>query len=645
LPSVRKRHRFSSPRPMLRSMPRLYSLVLVLRVPALFIAAYFLLAWTGVFSPLFWGAHLLALAVFIFWIVKAVRDLWVLGVFSLHLRYGLLFTSLVIVGSCWGMLGAVDVRAWVTPPSYTGLPSEGLSPSFLSPTEILAGSLIQVSYDGQDKVQIFFDGKEETLSPDNLGAATISFLSPDVQKERQTTLFAHRFWHRFGLWGVRLIPDKAPQIKMVSVPQMTLRKTVRLTYEASDDFGVSSIAVRVTPLESSTAAKPAEVILASCARKQAGGTVYAELASLPWAGKPVSLQLMAHDSAGNKAWSEPHVLTLPVRRFHNPFALALIEERENLLRDSSTAARNEAANVMAGIARQQAKFVLDPLSVLMLRTGAVRLILSPSDHTINTTANLLWRTALRFEEGTMGATREALAKAERDFSSAILLPEEQVPLDALLLALDRGAAAYFDALRSERSQAFQEFATFSLNAQELSSHEDFQSHVEALARSLKEKDTELLEKQLAQMREVIENLPTTPPELSPDQDNLALQLSALRTCIQAQKILLDETKRLMGLTDKLRQKKKKEIIRSADRQRQLLSALAEAVARTNLVQMEVKDSESAMEDAASFLETAELTKAQKQQAQALALLENSLLILSERMKQSLVAAGFAQNTP
>ncbi len=638
--------RASSPRSTVRPVPRLRSLIFVLRIPALFIAAYFLLAVAGVFSPLFWVAHLLALAVFIFWVVKAVHALWVSGVFSLHLRYGLFFTALVIAGSCWGMPGAVDLRAWVTPPSYTGLPSSQLSTSFLHPTEILAGSVVHVSYDGQDKVQVFFDRKEELLASDDSGAAMISFLSPEVKKTRQTTLFVHRFWHRFGLWSVRLIPDKTPQIKMTHAPKVTMRKTVCLTYRASDDFGVSSIAVRVTPLEASVVRAPADVVLVSASRRQVSGAVYAELASLPWAGKSVSLQLIASDSAGNKAWSKPHILTLPARRFRNPFALALIEERENLLRDPSTAVRNEAANVMAGIARQQAKFMLDTPSVLMLRSGAVRLILSSDERAIKTTANLLWRTALRFEEGTVGTVREVLAKAERNLSSALLLPEAEISLGALLVTLSCGADAYFGALKSEKSRAFQEFANFSLNAQELSSHEDFQNHLDVLATSLKEKDWTLAQRQLAQMREVIENLPTTPPELSPDQDNLALQLSALRTCIQAQKMLLDKTKRLMeesDLTKKARQKKKEATGRLATNQRHLLSALGKAVARTNLVQMEVKDSKSAMEEAAIFLEEFKLTKAQKQQAQALALLENSLLILSERMKQSLVAAGFAQN--
>lgn len=98
-----------------------------------------------------------------------------------------------------------------------------------------------------------------------------------------------------------------------------------------------------------------------------------------------------------EGWSEPKVITLPTRTSQS-FARALIEERQKFLDNPEPAVRDETANVMAGIARQQGLYHGDPIVLMALRAGAVRLVLNDAPETVSVVSDILWKTALRLEE-------------------------------------------------------------------------------------------------------------------------------------------------------------------------------------------------------------------------------------------------------
>ncbi len=64
--------------------------------------------------------------------------------------------------------------------------------------------------------------------------------------------------------------------------------------------------------------------------KQQSGTTHADLAAHPWSGLEVELKLTARDQAGNVGESKPLKFVLPGRRFSDPLARALVEQRRIL---------------------------------------------------------------------------------------------------------------------------------------------------------------------------------------------------------------------------------------------------------------------------------------------------------------------------
>ncbi|HAX92094.1 MAG TPA: hypothetical protein DCY07_07825, partial [Rhodospirillaceae bacterium] len=375
------------------------------RLPLLTAAVYTLLWQLGTFSFLTPVMHVLALVILFLWIIQAIRGEVGFWSHRAHLRFFLPLVTLVIAGSCWGGVSSDAAKAWVTPPPYANLPAEQLNAKREN-APVLMGSLVQVSWLGQPQTMtLHFAGKQEKLDATENSEATLSLTAPRVAGTQKATLMLRRGWLRLALWTFDILPDAAPQITITEDPEVTARGTIRFAFEVSDDYGVEAVMARITPTapqSSDVRVEPIEVPLAKPALKQMKTAAYADLTHLPWAGIPVSIQLVATDGANNKAWSAPRILTLPSRAFRNPFARALIEERAKLLSRPDAAMRDEAANVMAGIARQQGLYNGDKVVMMTLRAGAARLVLNRQPETVDSVADMLWQTAVRLEEGVMG---------------------------------------------------------------------------------------------------------------------------------------------------------------------------------------------------------------------------------------------------
>ncbi|MFA6280798.1 MAG: DUF4175 family protein [Bdellovibrionales bacterium] len=616
-----------------------------LRVPVLMLAVYGLLWSLGLFSFLYAPLHGVAAALWLIWVVQAVRG--ALGFWShrAHLRFFLPIAALIAFGACWGGVTSPAAKAWVTPPSYAHVPAEQLSGKG-GPVQVLEGSLLQISWQGVPEVlTAHFNGKEEKLDIAEEGAAIKSFVVPMASQKKALQLFLWRGWRRLGLWSLEIKPDEPPQISLTEDPELTVRKSIRFAYEARDDYGVETVSVRLAPTtaQKGMPTEPIEIPLEQPAAKQIKTASYIDLTSLPWAGLPVTVQLIATDGAGHRAGSLPKVLALPTRTFHNPFARALIEERQKLLGQPDIPLRDEAANIMAGIARQQGLYHGDKVVMMALRAGAVRLVLSPTPETVASLAPLLWQTALRLEEGDMGRARGDLAEAERDLSLALM--REPLADEAMMywLRLQETMTHYFDVLEAERARqppALQELDWPLATAQEMLYPEDLQNRLGEIGVLLKKGSGSEAREQLARLQKQIENLRTTPPDLTPAQAQLAQQISALRALVRGQKSLNEESAPLLTVHPVLYKEHKAlatGVARALAQQQLLLAALREVIGQTTLSTEETKAAAEAMRRAAVSLQKKEMKEAGTRQEEALALLQNTLLTLSDQIKRSLAA--------
>jgi len=205
-----------------------------------------------------------------------------------------------------------------------------------------------------------------------------------------------------AVWVQRVLGSaSAPRIVMTAPPMIIENKTLLLSYDASDDIGIREIALRMTPrdFKPGTSIAPVEVVLPAPSAKKISRTDSQNLAIYPWEGKKVTFQIVATNDAGKKTLTNGVDFTLPLRRFFHPVARVLIEERDKLLQNpDSAAAWEEAANIMANIAYQPANYRGDPVVMMALRSGAVRLVLGHDRDAAMSVTEILWQAAVRIED-------------------------------------------------------------------------------------------------------------------------------------------------------------------------------------------------------------------------------------------------------
>jgi hypothetical protein len=221
-------------------------------------------------------------------------------------------------------------------------------------------------------------------------------------------------------WRTCTLSDHAPFITMTAPPSLAEDKRLLLSYDASDNSGITEIALRITPHDPLPGANntPVEISLLVPMSKKISRTDSQDLISFPWAGQGVTLQIVAVNEAGNKSMTDAVDFTLPERRFLHPIARVLIEERKKLMQHpEDDLLREEAANIMASIAHEPANYRGDPVVLMALRSGAVRLVLGHDRDAAISVNDILWQAAARIEDGSSASSQRTMRDIRQDTAS------------------------------------------------------------------------------------------------------------------------------------------------------------------------------------------------------------------------------------
>lgn len=481
-------------------------------------------------------------------------------------RYGLLAVLVVALTFAWGAWGgriltAINpaigklhmatptLDAWITPPEYTHLPPIMIA----TPADNRHGSDVIDVPEGS-VVTVHLAEKSGTVPNLRANDEDTAFTADDEKDfNASATLHAgnkiviNRGWQELGSWRIHIVKDQPPQIALTEAPSVTERKSLRLSYKASDDFGVASVSVRITPKESVPGAgdDPIEIPLSSPDDKQVTRISFEDLTSHPWAGSPVQIQMIATDAVGHSAQTEPVDFTLPERNFVNPVAHALIDERKKILQaPDNDLVRTEAANIMAGIAHQPENYHGDPAVMMALRSGAVRLILDTGAQTVEPVAGLMWQSAVRIEDGTTGLAEQNLRKAQKDLADALDRNASEQDIQKLIGQLHQALNQYLAEVAQHMashpgpvddiSQLLGQQSNV-LNAKDLDQILDNMRNLSATG------SRDAARQQLAQLQQVLENMRTQRPQLSEEQKQTIKTMLALRDLAKQQQQLLDKT--------------------------------------------------------------------------------------------------------
>lgn len=391
----------------------------------------------------------------------------------LGLVVALLFGSVWRAGSVAQMVpggGAAALAAgptwegWIEPPAYTGLPSLYLADQ---------GAVIEVP-EGS-RITLRFYGEVGALSlTETLSATGAEAASTDPEQQFQVARSGELRIDGPGgrAWTVQALADIAPSVEVVEREARTaFDGQMSQPFAARDDYGVVSggavfeldlarvdrrhgLAIEPEPRAAIRLDLPMPL---AGDRTEFTETLVENLSEHPWAHLPVTLRLKVEDAAGQQGLSEPFEMALPARRFFDPMAAAVIEQRRDLLWSRQNAPR--VAQVLRAVSyKPEDRLFRSEKAYLRLRVIIRQLEAMTASDGLDEAerdeiAQALWDLGVLLEDGDLGDALERMRAAQERLSEAMKNGASEEEIARLMQDLRDATQDY---LRQKMQQAERE---------------------------------------------------------------------------------------------------------------------------------------------------------------------------------------------
>ncbi|MEL6583391.1 MAG: TIGR02302 family protein [Pseudomonadota bacterium] len=347
---------------------------------------------------------------------------------------GPVFETLAPVGTAQATINTgPSFEGWAVPPAYTGLPTLYLPDLAEQPGAISlpVGSQISVRVYGQTDATLTQTLSDETVALSQRGPG-IQDAAFDVSRSGGLVITTS---DGEAEWAFTVTPDAAPAIFLLEGPLRGAGGITEMAYEAEDDYAVQSARAELAlDLDAvvrrhglSVEPMPREPLVIDLPMPLTGDRssfveVLAEdFSDHPFAGLPVEVRLFVDDAAGQSAESDIVLAPLPARRFFEPLASAVIEQRRDLLWSNVNADR--VSRQLRALTHEPEDYDLPDGAYLALRAAIERLDIARDEGAVITRmdeiAELLWDVALLIEEGALSDAQERLRRAQERLSEAL----------------------------------------------------------------------------------------------------------------------------------------------------------------------------------------------------------------------------------
>jgi uncharacterized protein (TIGR02302 family) len=351
-------------------------------------------------------------------------------------------------------IAAAGFDLWITPPDYTGLPpiyrgtavASGGDTAKSATISVPAGSTVVARVHGGGSIPgLALDARKVPFEALNPGEYSLKSPIGDAQR-----LSLSQGGSELAAYAISIIPDRPPSAAWTGPAHVLARGTLRLDYQASDDYGVSGLAFEI---KRPTGDEPPVTITLTAPPqlREIKSSVFEDLTASDWAGLPVELTLIATDAIGQTGRSAPQVLKLPERSFRNPVAKAVIEQRKLLRHDPTQA--DIVAETLSDLSLQAGLYHGDSTVFLGLRSAARRLQLDPAQGASPETKGLLWDLAVRIEDGDVPESQKTLREAEQALKDALDRNAPDAEVERLMTQLEQAVQRYLQALTAEAGQS------------------------------------------------------------------------------------------------------------------------------------------------------------------------------------------------
>lgn len=487
------------------------------------------------------------------------RDVFGLRFVALTLlMIAMLFGSFWRVGSVAGMApgGGAALAAgpswegWIEPPLYTGLP-----------VLYLADLDETITVPKGSKATLRLYGEVGALSVEQSVGAPVEDPSAPAQSFELVNDGNLEITGPGGdAWQVMLSPDMAPTVSVVGPAEASLRGEFSLPFRAEDDFGVEGgEAVIALDLDSvdrryGLAIDPEqrEPIRMQMPLPIAGDRtafqqdLIEDFSEHPWANMPVTVTITARDAADQTGQSAAFETRLSSRRFFDPLAAALIEQRRDLLWNRDNARRIvQVMKAMSwepeGLFRSETAYLR--MRVLLRRMDTITRYASLNDEQVEEMAQSLWDLALLIEDGDLDDARERMQRAQERLSEAMKNGASNEEIARLMQELRDATQDYMRQLSreaAEEGEMGEELSAEQMeNAMRLS-QDDLQAMMDRIQELMEQGRMAEAQQALEELQRMMENMRVTQGQQGQQQSPGQQAMEGLSETLRDQQGLSDQ---------------------------------------------------------------------------------------------------------
>ncbi|MEM0977926.1 MAG: TIGR02302 family protein [Pseudomonadota bacterium] len=443
-------------------------------------------------------------------------------------------------------------EGWIEPPAYTGEPTYYLDHDSARTLTVPKGSTVLLRVYGDADRAAFSETVSESgdavLTAENEALGEVTFeierageINLDLARSRETT------------WSIALTPDDAPSIILDGELERSVDGELRLPFLALDDFGIVEGRVRITLDLDRTDRRHGRELLPEVQQdllldlpvglvrdpKEIADELTENLARHPWANLPVIFELEVTDGAGQVGRTLVEDQDLPGKRFFDPLAAGLIDQRAELLWNRANAART--ARLLRAITWEPDDLFTEQKAFLIVRT-AIRIlerdINAINDEALSEVEDLLWNAAVLIEEGDLNNAAERLSRAQERLSEAMRRGASDEEIAELMQELREAMRDYVRALAQNAEPMDQQQAG---QQGQMMSQDQLQEMMDRIQELMEQGRMDEAQQLLNQLMEMMQNMRVVQGGQGGQQGDQNSQSEQLQDTLREQQELADDT--------------------------------------------------------------------------------------------------------
>lgn len=423
------------------------------------------------------------------------------------------------------------LEAWASPPVYTNASPVYLTPLSGEEISLPEGTEISLRVFDTDILPVLEQGPVRELA---VGEAEAAFVDQGAKVfdasftvTASGTVKVMLGEDVMGDWSFTVIEDAPPTINFASEITSGIRGGMTFDYTATDDHGVRFADATIIldpdaepPVKGAIRPSLYEPIELDLPLPLTGDvtsvteTVVEDLSEHPWVGLPVVITIRAHDAAGQTAESVAR-LRLPGRVFVHPVAKALVEQRRDLAFSPDSAPR--VWDVLEATMNWPEEVFDDTAGFLAASMARRRLGYALEDGRLEAESksivDLLWKAAIRLEDGDLSSAAARLARAQERLEQAIEDGASDEDIAQLMQELREAMADYMAEMQQEalRDQANGQQQQQQQGEQQTITQQDLEEMLQALEEAMKNGQQELARQMLQALQQMMNNMQMAQP--------------------------------------------------------------------------------------------------------------------------------------